>query len=314
MSINQINKYQGLQSDRLTLEQLIVKCNDTNNNLKVYPEHTYAEEIIKNLKLIIESGDSNIIECYWFKIDDIEFILIGEYHNHTIEQGDKESFFNILKKIIDDCPTDIDLFIEEFNMYKELMLQKKDQEYQYERDFLIIDNIRFLSAQRNDKCDKIKIHACDIRNSGLMTLLITYYEQFVKLGTPGFRELNESILEIFDSHYGYVKYFIKKQLKKISSDIVRTKYETFKKNLNFEMNNIDQYISENLDKFLSHEFLRIMSLSIDPYIILRMMKDYNSKIRIAYFGSNHIKNIYDNFFSKFENIEIKYQYIEPPKM
>ena len=44
------------------------------------------------------------------------------------------------------------------------------------------------------------------------------------------------------------------------------------------------------------------------------MKDYNSKIRIAYFGSNHIENIYDNFFSKFENIEIKYQYIDPSEM
>ena len=32
-----------------------------------------------------------------------------------------------------------------------------------------------------------------------------------------------------------------------------------------------------------------------------MKKNYNSKIKIAYFGANHIINIYDNFFKNFLN-------------
>lgn len=320
-----VNCNEQTDSDMPCIDDKGIETTCMNNNLEksalvkikkdiLYPEQTqtntptYAETIIKNLKIITESNDSNIVGYNWFQIDDIEFILIGEYHDNTPEQTKIKSFFDILKQTINNCPTDIDIFIEEFYRYKELMLDKKSDEYEFNSNYKILDNIRFLSSERNDSCNEIKIHACDIRNPGLMELLDSYYDNFVNPNSPGLEQLNHSILQIFDSQVILTKYLLKKQLKKINSKIVETQYKDFKENLNNEMNALDAYIYKNRNKKLRNEFTKIMSLSIDPYIILRMMKDYNSKIRIAYFGFNHIENIYNNFFSKFPNIINKDQY------
>ena len=75
------------------------------------------------------------------------------------------------------------------------MSDRKEVEYKFDSEKRIIDNIRYFSTERNDNCDKIKIHACDIRNSGLLSLINSYYYKKDK-DSPDLEELNNIILEI----------------------------------------------------------------------------------------------------------------------
>ena len=61
----------------------------------MYVERTmYVETIMNNLKKRgKKNGDSNIIIYKRFKIDDVEYILIGEYHDNTVEQTTITNFF-----------------------------------------------------------------------------------------------------------------------------------------------------------------------------------------------------------------------------
>lgn len=287
----------------MSYEYKYKKYKNKYNQLKMYGGNDISNnvEIIKNKLKAIPDTEKNIHLYYVFKIKDITFFLIGEHHL----QGTNVCY-EIVKNMINLCNTDIDIYIEDFYNFKHYTKRdNENEEYLLNDDNIPLDNLRDYVSSRNDTCEKIKVHFTDLRNSGLMNLYnIPFIEK--NKGT----DYNKFIFDtIFENHKLNKNTLIKKEFRQqliIDEDEKTNKFENvYYENFISETDgrtNLEQLKKLENSSEITDFFSNYDSYIIDPYTILRMLKIYNSKIRIGYYGSKHIKR-YFNFFKTLKDYE-----------
>jgi hypothetical protein len=204
------------------------------------------------------------------------------------------------------CNTDIDIYIEDFYNYKHYTKRdNENEEYLLNDDNIPLDNLRDYVSSRNDTCEKIKVHFTDLRNPPLMNLYnIPFIEK--NKGT----DYNKFIFDtMYENHKLNKNTLIQKELRQqliIDKDEKTNKFENdYYKNFISETDgrtNLEQLKKLENSSEITNFFSNYDSYIIDPYTILRMLKNYDSKIRIGYYGSKHIKR-YLNFFKTLKDYE-----------
>ena len=180
----------------------------------------------------------------------------------------------------------------------------KDEESQIYDEEDVLQNIQIMTENRNDNNELIKIHCCDLRNNGILYLLENCNEYVSKMNNElkitFYDDLFTTILECKNSSC----YLSNKQKRKIDKKYLYN-FDIFQKISNKFIN--IEFIESLLKKpeIEGDEILKTCYSKVnDNYTILRMLKPYNSKIRIAYLGSMHVCRMVHFFFKLFKNLEV----------
>ena len=137
---------------------------------KQFNDNGISKFVIDKLKEINNSEtDVNISSWYYFRLDGIEYILIGEDHKL---KSSEITFYDVLIELLNNTSIDVDIFIE--HLYTDRFKTKKissNKKNEYDEEEDVLYNIQSLSEERNDNNELAKIHCCDVRNNGMMTII-----------------------------------------------------------------------------------------------------------------------------------------------
>ena len=271
---------------------------------KHFNEYGVSKFVIDKLKEINNSEtDVNISSWYYFKLDGIEYILIGEDHKL---KSSEITFYDVLNDLINNASIDIDVFIE--HQYTDRFKANKinsniKNEYDEEEDVLY--NIQSLSEERNDNNKLIKIHCCDVRNNGIMNLICNSCNYAKNLDKINRKQFYDDLIKTISNNHNLLNTILYKQQRKIDKKFIQYFHKYLDIYKKFYNNKIINYILDETDDDICIELLQNCdSFIIDRYTILRMLKNYKSKVRIAYFGSAHICRMYHFFFTQFDELEL----------
>ena len=271
---------------------------------KHFNEYGVSKFVIDKLKEINNSEtDVNISSWYYFKLDGIEYILIGEDHKL---KSSEITFYDVLNDLINNASIDIDVFIEHLytDRFKTNKINSnKKNEYNEEEDVLY--NIQILSEERNDNNKLIKIHCCDVRNNGIMNLICNSCNYAKNLDKINRKQFYDDLIKTIRNNHNLLNTILYKQQRKIDKKFIKYFHKYLDIYKKFYNNKIINYILDETDDDICIELLQNCdSFIIDRYTILRMLKNYKSKVRIAYFGSTHICRMYHFFFTQFDKLEL----------
>ena len=273
---------------------------------KHFNEYGVSKFVIDKLKEINSSEtDRNISSWYYFKLDGIEYILIGEDHKL---KSSEVTFYDVLNDLINNASIDIDVFIE--HLYTDRFKTNKinsniKNEYDEEEDVLY--NIQSLSEERNDNNKLIKIHCCDVRNNGIMNLICNSCNYAKNLDKINRKQFYDDLIKTISNNHNLLSTIINKQLKKIDRKYIkyfRKYFDMYKKFYNNKVLNYVLWVNEKDNDICVELLQNCDSFIVDRYTIPRMLKNYRSKLRIAYFGSAHMCRLYHLFFTQFEELEL----------
>ena len=290
-----------------------VEKNIINENTKKIKEK--LNEITNN------EVDKNITTWYHLKLDDVEYILVGE--EHKLKSSDI-TFYDIFKDLLNESKFEIDLYIEHLINSKFSTKNINNQDIHiYDEDDDVLGNIQDLSESRSDNNELAKIHCCDLRNNGALYLLENCDSYTNKMNERIFTKLCRCItyeykpkrndlqlsfyhdlLKLIVESQNSSNYFNSKQIRKLDKKYLKF-YERYLKIFRkfYDIEFIKTLIEKpniEVDEILKTCYSKIN----DNYTILRMLKPYKSKLRIAYLGSMHVSRIVNFFFKQCDNIQI----------
>jgi hypothetical protein len=323
IKLNNYNKKNIGGSFNKHLQLKNVECENCSCNIDVG-----CNKCNKCIMVLIEKlkKDTNIKSIYWFNLNEIDYILIGEKHIRSDVQNE---FYNFIKLNLNKCNEKIDLFIENYFHYDYLLKNNDNKtEIPYISYDFGLNNITNL-LESYKLCDNFKIHYIDVRNNQFLELynennIRELINQDIYYNTNILKTIIDSVFEhsklIYKLLITYVytiindKYLKEKitialeEYKKIRSDYVQNH---FLKIIDiYEKIKINKNTSEEKKDSFSHELSHILS-TYDSYItnlfcIIKMCIDLQnnkngSTLKFGYFGYHHTDDIYNLFFKTFEN-------------
>lgn len=290
----------GLSSENLEY----VDCRYAKYFFKVINNLKYSDFVKKTIEVFkILENDESIMNYYIFKINDVYYFLIGEKH-----QFGKGILYNYIKKLINDCNIRINFYLESFLHYDYLLQPREDKiTIPYDDKLIRIDNIRNLLEYRNDQCNNFQVFNTDTRNNALMEL---YTPLLIKQSLESEININKLIFNTVFEHYNIRDRTLQIYEFPKLNEKNKNLFEKYYKNLSIIKNNkintclnLIESNSKDHNK-ISNEIKTLDSYVIEPYTIIQMMLDSDSKIKFGYYGYMHVERLYDMFFKNHKNIEL----------
>lgn len=281
-----------------------VDCRYTKDFYKVINKLKYSDFIKETIEIFkILENDESIMNYYIFKINDVYYFLIGEEH-----QLGKGILYNYIKKLINDCNVRINFYLENFIHHDYLLNPREDNITKpYNDKIARIDNIRNLLEYRNDPCNNFQVFNTDTRNNGLMEL---YTPLLIKQSLESQININKLIFNTVFEHYKIrdrtLQLYEFPKLNENNKDLFEIYYKKLSIIINNKINTCLDLIESNSKDYnkISNEIADFDSYIIDPYTIIQMMLDSDSKIKFGYYGYIHVERLYNMFFILYPNIEL----------
>ena len=282
--------------------------------------------------------DENIKSIYRFKLNDVQYIFIGEEH---IPTENKNGFYNYLESFLkNNCKFKMDLYMENYLHYEYILKNNKNKiENIYDKNYSGLDNITNL-LENSKLCDNININYIDVRNNKSMELykreriFAILYSDYFNRSREGYNNILLEIIDLIYEHFNLTYTIIKKNIiERINNKYFKEKLvksiKLYNNKLVDSQNKISQMKEDylkliNEDKFDSQKATRFSidleyilsiydSYNLDIYCISKIcldMQNSKNKIRFGYFGTFHNDNIYNLFFKNFNDDISKYEEID----